>query len=91
MDTVLKQADCDVLLVKFSDRLQKFNPFKQEFKKPQISFNRWLIPIASGANSDINTEQAILLLPALYLYRPIPKFISVKYFPPMTRIMMLVN
>jgi CIC family chloride channel protein len=78
VDTVLKQAECDVMLVKFSDRLQKFNPFTQEFKKPQISFNRWLIPIASGAN----TEHAILLLPALINLSPYPEIYLCQVFSP---------
>jgi CIC family chloride channel protein len=57
------------MLVKFSDHLQKFNPFNQEFKKPSISFNRWLIPIAGGPNS----ESALLLLPALMTLSPYPE------------------
>jgi CIC family chloride channel protein len=82
VDTVLKQAECDVMLVKFSDRLQKFNPFKQEFKKPQISFNRWLIPIASDANTGANTEHAILLLPALINLSPYPEIYLCQVFSP---------
>lgn len=69
VDTVVRQADCDVMLVKFSDRLQEANPFNQEFRKPKISFHRWLIPIAGG----VNTESALKLLPALITLSPYPE------------------
>ena len=78
VDSVVQNADCDVLLVKFSDRLQKFNPFKQEFKKPNVSFNRWLIPIAGG----IHTEHALLLLPALIDLSPYPEIYLCQVFSP---------
>jgi CIC family chloride channel protein len=78
VDTVIKQAECDVMLIKFSDRLQKFNPFKQEFKKPQISFDRWLIPIADGEN----TEQLLLFLPALINLSPYPEIYLCQVFSP---------
>lgn len=78
VDTVVKQANCDVMLVKFSDRLQKVTPFNQEFKKPNISFNRWLIPIAGGPN----TENALLLLPALLSLSPYPEVYLCQIFSP---------
>jgi CIC family chloride channel protein len=78
VDMVVKQAHCDVMLVKFSDRLQKANPFNQEFRKPNISFNRWLIPIAGGAN----TENALLLLPALITLSPYPEVCLCQIFSP---------
>ncbi|NMF60111.1 chloride channel protein [Pseudanabaena yagii] len=78
VDTVVQQASCDVMLVKFSDRLQKFNPFKQEFKKPNISFNRWLIPIAGSSN----TENALLLMPALINLAPYPEIYLCQVFSP---------
>ncbi|BBC24792.1 Cl- channel, voltage-gated family protein [Pseudanabaena sp. ABRG5-3] len=78
VDTVVQQASCDVMLVKFSDRLQKFNPFKQEFKKPNISFNRWLIPISGGSN----TENALLWLPALIHLSPYPEIYLCQVFAP---------
>ncbi|PZO43429.1 MAG: chloride channel protein [Pseudanabaena frigida] len=78
VDTVVRQADCDVMLVKFSDRLQKFNPFKQEFKKPNISFDRWLIPISGG----INTESMLMLLPALIALSPYPEIYLCQVFSP---------
>ncbi|WP_242016635.1 chloride channel protein [Pseudanabaena cinerea] len=69
VDTVIKQATCDVMLIKFSDRLQKSNPFIQEFRAPRIAFNRWLIPVAGGAN----TAKALLLLPALITLAAYPE------------------
>jgi CIC family chloride channel protein len=78
VDTVVRQANCDVMLVKFSDRLQKVNPFNQEFKKPNISFNRWLIPIAGGPN----TESALLLLPALMTLSAYPEVCLCQIFSP---------
>lgn len=46
VDTVVRQATCGVVLVKLSD---------------QSHFDRWLVPIAGGPN----TQQVIQLLPAL--------------------------
>ncbi len=78
VDTVVKQVKCAVMLVKFSDRLQKANPFNQEFKKPQISFDRWLIPIAGGPN----TENALRFLPALMTLSPYPEIYLCQIFSP---------
>jgi CIC family chloride channel protein len=78
VDNIVQNADCDVILVKFSDRLQKFNPFKQEFKKPNVSFDRWLIPIAEG----VHTEHALLLLPALMDLSPYPEIYLCQVFSP---------
>ncbi|MFM7888203.1 MAG: universal stress protein, partial [Pseudanabaena sp.] len=78
VDTVVQQANCDVMLVKFSDRLQKFNPFKQEFKKPNISFNRWLIPISGSSN----TENVLRILPSLIHLSPYPEIYLCQVFSP---------
>ena len=78
VDTVVKQSDFDVMLVKFSDRLQRANPYNQEFRKPNISFNRWLIPVAGGQN----TENALLLLPALMSLSPYPEVCLCQIFSP---------
>ncbi|MFN6070202.1 MAG: universal stress protein, partial [Pseudanabaena sp.] len=78
VDTVVQQINCDVMLVKFSDHLQKFNPFKQEFKKPNISFNRWLILISGGSN----TENVLCILPALIHLSPYPEIYLCQVFSP---------
>ncbi|OIP69554.1 MAG: chloride channel protein [Oscillatoriales cyanobacterium CG2_30_44_21] len=80
VDTVVRQADCDVMLVKFSDRLQNANPFNQEFRKPQVSFNRWLIPIAGGPNA----EGAMQLLPSLLSLADNPEACLCQIFAPDT-------
>jgi CIC family chloride channel protein len=49
VDTVIRQAACDVVLVKLGDAADFHN------------FNRWLIPMAGGPNA----KMAIKLLPAL--------------------------
>ena len=74
----MKQANCDVMLVKFSDRIHKINPFNQEFKKPNVTFNRWLVPITEGAN----TENALLLLPALMSISAYPEVYLCQIFSP---------
>jgi CIC family chloride channel protein len=79
VDRLMKQANCDVMLVKFSDRIQKVNPFYQEFKKPNISFARWLIPITEGTS---NTEKILLLLPSLISLSPYPKVCLCQIFSP---------
>lgn len=49
VDTIIRQATCDVVLVKLSNNLE------------HIHFNRWLVPMAGGPNAPI----AIKLLPSL--------------------------
>jgi len=53
VDTVIRQAACEVVLVKLQD---------------QSRFDRWLVPMAGGPNS----QQAIALLPALTSLSKIP-------------------
>ncbi|MBW4524263.1 MAG: chloride channel protein [Phormidium tanganyikae FI6-MK23] len=50
VDTMIRQAGCDVVLVKFGAEMET-----------EIPFDRWLIPTAGGPNS----RQAIRLMPAL--------------------------
>ncbi|MBD2176353.1 chloride channel protein [Pseudanabaena sp. FACHB-1998] len=78
VNQVVKQATCDLMLVKFSDRLHRSNPFSQEFKKPNISFNRWLIPISGGAN----TASTLMLLPDLLSLAPYPEICLCQVFAP---------
>ena len=78
VDIVFRQVDCDVMLVKFSDRLQNSNPFNREFKKDRVSFDRWLVPITEGQN----TEQALLLLPALINLSAYPEIYLCQVFSP---------
>lgn len=78
VDIVIGQVDCDVMLVKFSDRLQNSNPFNREFKKDCISFDRWLVPVAEGQN----TEQALLLLSGLINLSAYPEIYLCQVFSP---------
>ncbi|HBL10675.1 MAG TPA: chloride channel protein [Cyanobacteria bacterium UBA11162] len=52
-DTIIKEAFCDVVVVKMGEGL--IAPYQPPF------FNRWLIPIAGGPNS----HRAVELMPAL--------------------------
>jgi CIC family chloride channel protein len=79
VDSLIKQVNCDVMLVKLSDRIQKVNPFNQEFKKPNISFNRWLIPITEGTS---NTKNILLLLPSLMSLSAYPQVCLCQIFSP---------
>ncbi|MDZ7962783.1 MAG: chloride channel protein [Aulosira sp. DedQUE10] len=68
VDTIIRQASCDVVLVKLGNN-QESKVKSQESKvkgqdsalNPQHSFNRWLVPMAGGPNATM----AIKLLPAL--------------------------
>jgi CIC family chloride channel protein len=58
VDTLIRQASCDVVLVKFGE--ESSSSSFSSLLTPH-SFNRWLVPIAGGPNSKV----AIQLLPAL--------------------------
>jgi len=61
VDTVIRQAPCEVVLVKLPD---------------EIHFDRWLIPMAGGPNS----QQAIQLLPALSSLSKTPEVMLCQVF-----------
>jgi len=63
IDTIIRQAACEVVLVK----LQR-----------TATFNRWLVPIAGGPNS----QQAVQLLPAMVSLSEAPKVQLCQVFPP---------
>ncbi len=82
VDMVLKQANYDVMLIKFSDRLRQaanayqlsnFYPDQKSQLTPQLppklQFNNWLVPIAGGPN----TVGIMQLLPALLSLSPTPE------------------
>jgi chloride channel protein, CIC family len=68
VDTMIRQASCDVVLIKFgsgecrgADQGRLIYP-KLKAQNPKLkAFDRWLVPTAGGPNS----RQAIRLLPAL--------------------------
>ena len=55
VDSVIRQAPCGVMLVKWANRETLSNSC------PIPLFNRWLVPVAGGPNS----QEAVKLLPAL--------------------------
>ncbi|MFB2938663.1 chloride channel protein [Aerosakkonemataceae cyanobacterium BLCC-F154] len=65
VDTVIRQAACEVIVVKLGHltSVNGFLSFKNKAKltQDQVTFNRWLLPMAGGPNA----EEAIQLLPAL--------------------------
>ncbi len=63
VDTVIRQASCDVILVKLGtlDWEAKEQSNNSQSQIPNLKWNRWLVPMAGGPNA----QQAIQLLPAL--------------------------
>ncbi|MCL1468333.1 chloride channel protein [Argonema galeatum] len=63
VDTVIRQASCDVILVKLGtlDWEAKEQANDSQSTIQYLKWNRWLVPMAGGPNA----QQAIQLLPAL--------------------------
>jgi CIC family chloride channel protein len=91
VDTVIRQAACNVVLVKLAersgDRRQKTGDRRQKTEEFPISlarpaptpqFNRWLVPMAGGPNS----QAAIHLLPALVTIGDAPSIRLCQVFQP---------
>ena len=84
VDTAIRQASCDVVLVKLGDA----DPPVAEVPVPSLSsvqtllqltqMNRWLVPIAGGPNS----QHAITLLPALVSLSQQPEICLCQVFSP---------
>jgi CIC family chloride channel protein len=84
VDTLIRQAPCDVVLVKLGEGL---GDKRQEGDKifnsssplvPTLQFNRWLVPMAGGPNS----QAAIQLLPALVTMSTAPSIRLCQVFQP---------
>ena len=71
VDTVIRQATCEVVLVKLGTTVQST-------LHSQPSFNRWLVPMAGGPNSPL----AIKLLPALITLGSKPQIRLTQVFKP---------
>ncbi|MEH2416857.1 chloride channel protein [Nostoc sp.] len=88
VDTVIRQAACEVVLVKLGTIQQSpletqhglTAPAKQQLSanSTQHSFNRWLVPMAGGPNSRL----AIKLLPALLTLGNNPQIRLAQVFKP---------
>lgn len=81
VDTVIRQATCEVMLVKlgtahFPLTVNPLLPLHTEFPNPL--FNNWLIPMAGGPNAWL----AIKLLPALVTLGNDPKIRLTRVFHP---------
>ncbi|ALF54298.1 chloride channel protein [Nostoc piscinale CENA21] len=61
VDTIIRQATCDVVLVKLGNYQQSTINSQLSTISPTLQFNRWLIPMAGGPNSKF----ALKLIPAL--------------------------
>lgn len=80
VDTVIRQATCEVMLVKLGcqeSKVKSFNsPLPLQPSNPQ--FNTWLVPMAGGPNAWL----AIKLLPALVTLGTDPKIRLTRVFKP---------
>ena len=80
VDTIIRQATCEVVLVKLGKTPQSPLPLIPRggptFPNPQ--FNRWLVPMAGGPNSPL----AIKLLPALITLGNAPQIRLTQVFKP---------
>jgi chloride channel protein, CIC family len=86
VDTAIRQAGCDVVLVKLGDNFTDLPV--AEVQVPSLSsvhtllqltkLNRWLVPIAGGPNS----QHALTLLPALVSLSQQPEIRLCQVFPP---------
>ncbi|BAY92341.1 MULTISPECIES: chloride channel protein [unclassified Tolypothrix] len=71
VDSIIRQATCDVMLVKLGNS-------QQSTVNSQQSFNRWLVPMAGGPNA----RMAIKLLPALVTLGDDPLIRLTRVFKP---------
>jgi chloride channel protein, CIC family len=75
VDTVIRQATCEVVLVKLGKTQY---PSPSSLSSPPPLFNRWLVPMAGGPNSRL----AIQLLPALITLGNEPQIRLTQVFKP---------
>ncbi len=83
VDTIIRHASCDVVLVKLGDgfdaSLHRKEPATPTANKVTTArLNRWLVPIAGGPNS----QHAIKLLPALVSLSQKPEILLCQVFHP---------
>ncbi len=81
VDTLIRQAPCDLVLVKLGHREEEQDDGTSVASCPlPIAWNHWLVPIAGGPNS----SQALQLLPALASHTLAPTIKVTQVFPPST-------
>lgn len=79
VDTLIRQAPCDLILVKLGYREDQQDDGSTVASCPlPIAWNRWLVPIAGGPNS----SYALKLLPALAQLATTPILKVAQVFPP---------
>ncbi|BAY24150.1 Cl- channel voltage-gated family protein [Calothrix sp. NIES-2100] len=78
VDTIIRQATCDVVLVKLGNSQQSTINSQQSTINSQYTFNRWLVPMAGGPNA----RMAIKLLPALVTLGNDPQIRLTRVFKP---------
>ncbi len=80
VDTVIRQATCDVVLLKLGEEKDKIKKDRRilYFPTPTPQFNRWLVPMAGGPNSQV----VIQLLPALVTLGDAPSIQLCQVFQP---------
>ena len=81
VDTLIRQAPCELMLVKLGHREDVQSDGTKVASCPlPVAWHRWLIPIAGGPNS----SHALQLIPALASHVAAPKLKVVQVFPPST-------
>ncbi|MBU7583004.1 MAG: chloride channel protein [Nostoc sp. TH1S01] len=78
VDTIIRQAACDVVLVKLGNYQESTINSQLSEVSPTPQFNRWLIPMAGGPNSKF----ALKLLPALVTLGNEPEIHLTQVFKP---------
>ncbi|OUL36759.1 chloride channel protein [Nostoc sp. T09] len=78
VDTIIRQATCDVVLVKLGNSQESIVKEKDSALSNQHSFNSWLVPMAGGPNA----RMAIKLLPALVTLGTDPQIRLTRVFKP---------
>jgi chloride channel protein, CIC family len=78
VDTIIRQATCDVVLVKLGQSQESKVQSQKSQLRNQYTFNRWLVPMAGGPNA----RMAIKLLPALVTLGKDPQIRLTRVFKP---------
>lgn len=79
VDTLIRQASCDLVLVKLGHREEQHDDGTSAAACPlPIAWNRWLVPIAGGPNS----SYALQLLPALTSHNSMTSIKVTQVFTP---------
>jgi chloride channel protein, CIC family len=83
IDTLIRQAPCDLVLVKLGHRNEIQDDGNTVASCPlPVAWKHWLVPIAGGPNS----SYALQLLPTLATLADKPMLKVVQVFPPSTRV-----